>query len=67
MRLQAYVESIGLHAPGLEGWSSSCDILRGEREYLAAELTRYKPQLLPANERRRATTSVRIAFGACEE
>jgi hypothetical protein len=62
-----YLESVGLFAPGLAGWQNSLPQLRGERTYELAMPARYKPALLPANERRRATNSVRIAFGACED
>ncbi|MFK7978149.1 MAG: beta-ketoacyl synthase chain length factor [Halioglobus sp.] len=65
--LQAYIESVGLFAPGLVGWHSSAEVLRGEQAYEYAEAPKYKPALLSGNERRRATTSVRIAFGACED
>ncbi len=62
-----YLEAVGLYAPGLEGWENSQAVLRQERPYLLQELPPYKPALLPSNERRRATDSVRIAFGACED
>jgi hypothetical protein len=62
-----YIEAVGLYAPGLTGWAESQAILRGDEPYAWSSLPRYKPVLLPANERRRATESVRIAFGACED
>jgi hypothetical protein len=62
-----YVERVGLFAPGLEGWQSSRAVLAGEAEYQPQPLPKYKPQLLPANERRRASAVVRLAFGACED
>ncbi len=65
-----YVEAVGLFAPGLVGWANSREVLAGERAYSPAEsepLPKYKPTLLPANERRRATGLVRLAFGACED
>jgi hypothetical protein len=62
-----YVEAVGLFAPGLTGWASARDVLAGERDYRAETLPRYKPLRLPANERRRATEVVRLAFGACED
>lgn len=65
--LQVYVESVGLFAPGLVGWLQSIDILRGMCAYQYSPVPKYKPALLSGNERRRATNSVRIAFGACED
>jgi len=62
-----YVESVGLFGPGLNGWTDSIPILRGEAGYIEEELPRYRPTLLSGNERRRATDSVRIAFGAGED
>ncbi len=62
-----FVESIGLCAPGLLGWEESLAVFRGEAEYLSVPLERYKPKLLPANERRRATELIRLAFRVCEE
>jgi hypothetical protein len=67
MKLIAHIESVGLYAPGLEGWDNSRETLRGTAAYALSPINKYKPLLLPANERRRATNSVRIAFGACED
>ena len=52
---RVYVEAVGLFAPGLVGWGNSREILAGERAYAPADdqpLPKYKPVLLPANERR---------------
>jgi hypothetical protein len=61
-----YVEAVGIFAPGLEGWQASKSVLAGESKYTQEPLPKYKPLLLPANERRRASAVVRLAFGACE-
>lgn len=61
-----YIEAIGLFAPGFSGWNEGRKVLSGEVPYAHAPLPRYKPALLTGNEKRRATNSVRIAFGACE-
>lgn len=65
--MTVFLESVGLYGPGLEGWSQGCRVLTGEEAYHYQPLNKYKPQLLPANERRRATGLVRIAFGAGED
>ncbi len=65
--MRAWVESIGLFAPGLVGWNAGREVLAGRAAYDNTPLPKYKPALLPPNERRRATNSVRIAFGACED
>lgn len=62
-----FIEAIGLCAPGLANWESARPILLGESSYVAGEPTPYQPQLLPPNERRRATASVRLAFRVAEE
>ena len=66
-QLELAVEAIGLAAPGLAGWQAALPVLRGERAYAAIELPPYQPQLLPQNERRRATPVVRQAFRAAED
>ncbi len=62
-----YVESVGLFAPGLIGWENSKSVLAGTTAYQFEPLPKYKPALLPANERRRASALVRLAFGACDD
>jgi len=62
-----FLRSVGIAAPGLAGWNASLDILRGLTPYAAMAETPYAPALLPPNERRRATASVRQAFRAAED
>jgi hypothetical protein len=61
------IKSVGLAAPGLAGWSASIPVLAGAAAYVAGAETPYAPGLLPPNERRRATPSVRLAFRAAED
>ena len=61
------VLSVGLSAPGLPSWAEGAAVLRGERPYVPETLAPFAPNLLPPNERRRATASVRQAFRAGEE
>jgi Beta-ketoacyl synthase, N-terminal domain len=63
----AYIHSIGVAAPGMPNWEHASKILSGEIDYQFFELDKYKPELLPPNERRRATEMVRLAFRICEE
>jgi hypothetical protein len=61
------IKSVGIAAPGFAGWAASLDVLRGAAPYVhTAELPR-EPALLPPNERRRATVTVRQAFRAAED
>ncbi len=65
--LAVWAESPGVAAPGLPGWAQAQAVLAGRQPYQAAELPKYAPNLLPPNERRRATTVCRLAFQAAEE
>lgn len=64
---RAVIKSVGLAAPGLAGWAASQPVLSGAAPYIATAETPYAPALLPPNERRRATPSVRLAFRAAED
>ncbi|MHB1304520.1 MAG: beta-ketoacyl synthase chain length factor [Acidiphilium sp.] len=60
--MRVHVEGVGLCGPGLDGWAESRHVLAGTRTYVPAP-TRVPPSaLLPANERRRAVRTVRIAL-----
>jgi len=61
------IKSIGIAAPGLDGWAAAAPVLRGAGPYAVAAETPYAPALLPPNERRRATASVKLAFRAAED
>jgi Beta-ketoacyl synthase, N-terminal domain len=62
-----YIEAIGVAAPGLPNWRDSGATLRGSHAYAATSLSSHAPSLLPANEQRRATATVRLAFKVAEE
>jgi hypothetical protein len=62
-----FVEALGVAAPGLAGWKQARAVLRSEQDYVANDLEVYQPNLLPPNERRRATATVRLAFRVAEE
>jgi hypothetical protein len=63
----AYVSAVGLAGPGLASWADALPVLRGEQTYMPTELAIYQPNLLPPNERRRASPAVRMAFRVAEE
>lgn len=65
--IACYIKGAGIAAPGLPGFRAARDTLRGATPYVFAEETTYAPELLPPNERRRATASVRQAFRAAED
>jgi hypothetical protein len=62
-----WLESVGIAAPGLLGWSAAREVLQGSTPYAPTDVPPYAPALLPPNERRRATPTVRIAFQAAED
>jgi hypothetical protein len=62
-----YVDAIGFAAPGIGDWNRAAAVLRGECGPAAEPETVYQPQLLPPNERRRATAAVRLAFRVAED
>jgi len=62
-----FIEAVGLAAPGLADWQSAIPVLRAERPYAATALPPHAPALLPPNERRRASPTVRLAFQAGED
>jgi hypothetical protein len=66
MTSHAYIEAVAFAAPGLPDWPSAEPVLRGEQPYSANELPVYQPALLPPNERRRASPTVRMAFRVAE-
>lgn len=65
--LAVYLDAVGLAAPGLNGWPQGRAVLTGEQPYADEDLPRYAPNLLPPNERRRATAVGRLAFQSAEE
>ena len=66
-QLDSYIEAISFVAPGLPDWHHTQAVLRGESSYVSSELAAYQPNLLPPNERRRASPTVRMAFRIAEE
>lgn len=65
--IRVYVHAIGISAPGLPNWSQAKSVLTGASAYQATEPPPYQPTLLPPNERRRVTPSIRQAFRAGED
>ncbi len=61
------VHAVGCVLPGLDGWAQARPVLAGQAPYVAAEVGAGASELLPPNERRRATASVRLAFRAAED
>lgn len=62
-----YIDAVGLAAPGLPSWLEGRATLRGEHSFHFAPLPPHTPTMLPHNERRRATPTIRLAFQAAED
>lgn len=61
------VEGVGLMAPGLVGWTASRAVLTGESAYVPELMPAAMATLLPANERRRVTATVKLALQVAQE
>ncbi|GAB3187434.1 beta-ketoacyl synthase chain length factor [Hydrogenophaga aquatica] len=60
--LQAWIEGIGLIAPGLPSWDTARAVLQGEGAWEMTPSALPAPDLLPAAERRRASRVVKLAL-----
>ncbi|MDR9499684.1 MAG: beta-ketoacyl synthase chain length factor [Hydrogenovibrio sp.] len=65
--MNLFLQAVGLQAPGLEGWENALPVLQGVQPYQAEPLSRYSPQFLPANERRRTTDTIKLALRTAED
>jgi hypothetical protein len=62
-----HLDALGLVGPGLASWRAGCGVLADESGYRTGDVPRCTPELLPANERRRVSSTVRIALKVAEE
>ena len=60
--LQAWIDGIGLIAPGLPDWKTAQAVLRGEQAFVSAPSLLPTPDLLPPAERRRASRVVKLSL-----
>ncbi|UCH47340.1 MAG: beta-ketoacyl synthase chain length factor [Betaproteobacteria bacterium] len=63
----AYIEGVGIWSERLPAWNTASRILRGEIAAPEEPAKRPSPDLLPANERRRAPDTVAIALAVGSE
>lgn len=61
--MNAWIDGIGVIAPGLPNWPSAREILRGERDFVSATTVLPPPTLLPTAERRRASRVIKLSLG----
>lgn len=62
--LQVFVDGVGLYAPGFNGWEHARSILAAPQTYQATALQLPDMNALPAAERRRLGTAVKLAMAA---
>lgn len=62
--LTAYIEGIGLSGPGLNGWPGSVATLAGQQPYQGSPTLLPPPLSLPAAERRRSSSIVKLTLAA---
>lgn len=60
--MRAFVDSIAVFGPGMNGWVAAKPILAGEVPYEPAPMAAPVPALLPAVERRRTGLTVKLAL-----
>lgn len=65
--MKLYVESVGLLAPGLAGWQEAQAVLRCEAQHVPDALPRAALPFIPANERRRLTSHIRLALATAAD
>jgi Beta-ketoacyl synthase, N-terminal domain len=66
-RLTVYLDAIGLCGPGLQSWATTQEILRGTAPYEQAPTEIAPSDYLPAAERRRVGTAVKLALAAAKD
>lgn len=62
-----FISGLSLYGPGLESWDSAREILRGERDYQPLDAAVPAPSVLPANERRRTTATIKLALHLAQQ
>ncbi|MGA6827260.1 beta-ketoacyl synthase chain length factor [Nitrospira sp. NS4] len=65
--MKVAIQSIGVLAPGLSGWEASRRVLAGAEPFMPAAVPDPEAALLPPNERRRSSDSVRWAVQVAQE
>lgn len=65
--LQVWVQGVGLLGPGLPTWAASQAVLRGEHPHAGTPTVLPAPARLPAAERRRAGSAVKLAMAVADE
>ncbi|MFK5913386.1 MAG: beta-ketoacyl synthase chain length factor [Woeseiaceae bacterium] len=62
-----YINTLSVAAANLIGLEQALPVLKGKTLWQTSELPKLVPQLLPANERRRTTSYIKLAFHVANE
>lgn len=62
-----WVAGMGVFAPGLPTWSVAEAVFRGDQPWTPADVDLPAPLLLPKNERRRASPTIRLALEVVQQ
>lgn len=62
-----YINTLSIAAPSLVGLEQAMPILTGKNPWQTSEFPKLAPQLLPANERRRVTSYIKLALYVADE
>lgn len=62
-----YVEAVGLSGPGMAAWHDGAEVVAARKPYRPDDIAPCRSELLPANERRRVSPTVRLALKVAEE
>ena len=65
--IPVYINSLSIAAPNLMGLEQAMPILAGKTQWQSTEFSKLAPQLLPANERRRTTSYIKLAIQVAAE
>ena len=62
-----YINTLSIAAPGLHGLEQAMPVLTNKSPWQTSEFPKLAPQLLPANERRRMTSYIKLAIHVADE
>jgi hypothetical protein len=62
-----HVDAVGLSGPGMADWNDGADVVTSRKPYRPDDVPTRGSALLPANERRRVSPTVRLALQVAEE
>ncbi len=65
--ITVYVDAVGLCGPGLDNWAAAQAVLRGQTAYSATATVIAASSYLPAAERRRVGTAVKLALATATD